>query len=98
VRAGNVIRAWELKVDILNGIWERSQEHEAAGDAFFRRIRGKDLNPTRYLDPLTLDRGAALARIMQADKQALEVLLSGPRQTKGVRDRPDQRLRRHPRC
>jgi hypothetical protein len=57
---------------------ERSQEREVARDAFLRRIRGKDFNPISYLDPLTSDRGAALARIMQADKDALEALLSEP--------------------
>jgi hypothetical protein len=46
-----------------------------ARDAFFRRIRSKDSNPIRYLDPLTSDCGAALARIMQADKEAPEALV-----------------------
>jgi hypothetical protein len=47
-----------LKIEVANGIWERSQAPEVARDAFFRRIRGKDFNPIRYLDPLTSDRGS----------------------------------------
>ncbi len=45
-------------------------------DAFFRRIRRNGYNPIRYLNPLTSDRGAALASIMHADKEALEALVS----------------------
>jgi hypothetical protein len=67
-----------------------------ARDPFFRRIRGKDFNPIRYLDPLTSDRGAALARIMQSDKPALEALVSEPARSKRIRDRADRRLRHHP--
>jgi hypothetical protein len=66
VRDGDSLQAMELKIEVANGIWERSRAPEVARDAFLRRIRGKDFNPIRYLDPLTSDRGAALARIMQA--------------------------------
>jgi hypothetical protein len=41
-------------------------------------------NPMRYPDPLTSDRGATLRRIMQADKEALEVLLREPATPRGV--------------
>jgi hypothetical protein len=82
MRAGDSLRALELKIEVVNGIWERGQEREVARDGFFRRIRGKDFNPIRYLDPLTSDRGAALARIMQSDKPALEALLSEPARPK----------------
>lgn len=58
VRDGDSLRALELKIEVVNGIWERSQKREVARDAFFRRIRGKDFNPIRYLDPLTSDRGS----------------------------------------
>lgn len=53
-----------------------------AWDAFFRRIRSKDFSPIRYLDPLTSDRGAALARIIQFDKEELEALVSDPARPK----------------
>jgi hypothetical protein len=80
--AGDSLQALELKIEVVNGLWERSPEREVARDAFSRRIRGKDFNPIRYLDPLTSDRGAALARIMQADKPALEALVSDPAKPK----------------
>jgi hypothetical protein len=56
-----------------------------------------DFNPIRYLDPLTPDRGAALARMMQSDKEALDALVSEPARPKRIRDRAGRRLRQHPR-
>jgi hypothetical protein len=44
-------------------------------DAFLRRIRRKDLKPVSYRDPLISDRGAALAMIMQADKEGLDAII-----------------------
>jgi hypothetical protein len=48
---------------------------------------------------LTSDRGAALTRIMQADKEALEALLSEPARPKElvIELTGDYRLRCHPR-
>ena len=84
VRDGDSLRALGLKIEVVNRIWERSQKREVARDAFFRRIRGKDFNPIRYLDPLTSDRGAALGKIMQSDKETLEALVSPPGQKEFV--------------
>ncbi len=72
VRAGQWSEAWELVVGILNVTWERSQEYQVGRDAFFRRIRGNDFEPLRYANPLTSERGAALAWIMRQGESGIK--------------------------
>jgi hypothetical protein len=82
VPAGDSLQALEPKIDTVNGISGTESGAQSGGDAFFRRIRGKDFNPIHCLEPLTSDRGAALARIIQFDKEELEALVSEPARPK----------------
>ena len=80
VRAGRWTEAREIAVEVFNVAWDRSQEYWVGKDAFIRRVRGKNFKPLSHADPMTSDRAAALARIMQADGAELEDMLSGTRQ------------------
>jgi len=75
VDAGDWVGARNLAVEVFNGTWERSNEYDVGRDAFLRRIRGKDFKPLSYRDPLISDRGAALAVIMQSDKEKLDTII-----------------------
>src|SRR5262249_54494408 len=77
VRAGRWTEAREIAVEVFNVAWDRSQEYWVGKDAFVRRVRGKNFKPLSHADPLTSDRAAALARIMQADRCELEDMVSG---------------------
>src|SRR5260370_2895896 len=39
IRAKDSIRASEPTIDVINAVWQRSDEREVSPDAFFRRIR-----------------------------------------------------------
>ena len=77
VRAGRWTEAREIAVEVFNVAWDRSQEYWVGKDAFIRRVRGKNFKPLSHADPMTSDRAAALARIMQADESELDGIVSG---------------------
>jgi hypothetical protein len=76
VRAGDFLRALDFENRGRQRYLRASQSAKWRGMRSSGESEGRIFNPTRYLNTLTSDRGAAMARMMQADKQALEGLVS----------------------